>query len=178
MLCVALGKGVADHRRKDTFMATTRGNDRGNDTDAVRLAKTAAGAVGAVFLLVGILGFIPGITTDYDTMKFASDDSSAKLLGIFQVSILHNIVHLLFGVVGLAAARNVRLVVPFFLGSAAIYLVLTIYGLVIDKDSNANFVPLNSADNWLHLVLVIALGALGLYFRKRLDQDTTRRSPA
>jgi hypothetical protein len=49
----------------------------------------AALAVGAVFLLVGILGFIPGITTGYDTMSFASHHSEALLLGIFNVSILH-----------------------------------------------------------------------------------------
>ncbi|WP_329812755.1 DUF4383 domain-containing protein, partial [Streptomyces sp. GSL17-113] len=62
--------------------------------------------VGAVFLVVGILGFIPGVTTDYGTMQFAGHESQAMLFGVFQVSILHNIVHLLFGVVGLAAMRT------------------------------------------------------------------------
>jgi len=66
-----------------------------------------AGLVGAVFLLVGVLGFIPGITTDYDSMEFTGHTSGAELLGLFQVSVLHNIVHLLFGVVGLALARTV-----------------------------------------------------------------------
>ena len=70
---------------------------RGDRTDM----QWASLAVGATFLLVGILGFIPGITTDYDTMAFAGPDSDAKLLGIFEVSILHNIVHLLYGVVGI-----------------------------------------------------------------------------
>jgi hypothetical protein len=59
-----------------------------------------------VFLLVGIAGFIPGITTNYDQMTFAGHHSGAHLLGVFQVSILHNIVHLLFGVAGLAMARR------------------------------------------------------------------------
>ena len=54
----------------------------------------------------GILGFIPGITTNYDDMTFAGEDSGAELLGLFQVSVLHNIVHLLFGVAGLALART------------------------------------------------------------------------
>lgn len=49
--------------------------------------------MGAVFLLVGVLGFIPGITSDFDQISFASHDSGAKLLGIFQISILHNVVH-------------------------------------------------------------------------------------
>jgi hypothetical protein len=147
---------------------------RRNVTDAERLAKAAASAVGAVFLLVGALGFIPGITTNYDSMTFADHDSGAELLGIFQVSVLHNIVHLLFGVAGLWAATQARLVPPVLLGSAAIYGVLTIYGIVIDKESDANFVPLNSADNWLHLVLTVGLAGLGFYVKKRLDDSRTR----
>ena len=69
--------------------------------------QKAARLVGIVFLAVGVLGFIPGITTDYSTLQFASHHSEAKLLGLFQVSILHNIVHLLFGVAGLALARTI-----------------------------------------------------------------------
>lgn len=141
--------------------------------DAEKLAKTVAAAVGGVFLLVGILGFIPGVTTDHDTMTFAEHHSDAKLLGIFEVSVLHNIVHLLFGVAGLAAARAARLVSPYLFGSAAIYLVLTIYGVVIDKDSSANFVPVNSADNWLHLGLAAGMAALGLVVKKKLDDSNT-----
>lgn len=53
--------------------------------------QIAALVVGAVFLLVGILGFVPGITTDYDLLGGAGHHSGAKLLGIFQVSVLHNL---------------------------------------------------------------------------------------
>ncbi|MDX6231152.1 MAG: hypothetical protein QOH68_100 [Nocardioidaceae bacterium] len=144
---------------------------RGNVTGAEQFARAAAAVVGVTFLLVGVLGFVPGITTDYDSMTFADHESGAELLGIFQVSILHNIVHLLFGVAGLWAATQARLVAPVLLGSAAIYGLLTIYGIVIDKESDANFVPLNSADNWLHLVLTVGLAGLGLYVKKRLDDS-------
>lgn len=132
-----------------------------------QLARTIAGAVGAVFLVVGILGFIPGVTTDHDTMEFANHESHAKLLGIFQVSVLHNIVHLLFGVAGLAAAARPRFAAPYLLGGAAIYLVLTIYGALIDHDTSANFVPVNTADNWLHLALAAGMALLGLLVRNR-----------
>lgn len=145
-------------------------------TDAEKFAKTIATAVGGVFLLVGILGFIPGITTDYGSMTFADHDSGAQLLGIFEVSVLHNIVHLLFGVAGLAAARNARQVAPYLFGAAAIYLVLTIYGVLIDKQSSANFVPVNSADNWLHLALAAGMVALGLAVKRRLETPGTRRA--
>src|SRR5215217_3339819 len=69
--------------------------------------QKAALAVGIVFLAVGVLGFIPGITTNYSALAIYSHHSDALLLGIFQVSILHNIVHLLFGVAGLLLARTV-----------------------------------------------------------------------
>jgi hypothetical protein len=124
--------------------------------------QTAAAVVGATFLLVGVLGFIPGITSNYDTMTFAGHESGAELLGIFGVSVLHNLVHLLFGVAGLAMSRTWSGARSFLIGGGAIYLVLWVYGLVIDLDSSANFVPVNDADNWLHLLLGVAMVALGL----------------
>jgi uncharacterized protein DUF4383 len=131
------------------------------------LVQTTALAVGIVFLLVGILGFIPGITTDYSAMTFAGHESDAKLLGLFEVSILHNIVHLLFGVAGLAMARTASAARLYLIGGGAIYLVLWLYGLVIDHGSAANFVPVNTADNWLHFFLGIGMIALGLLTTRR-----------
>jgi hypothetical protein len=153
---------------------TTSRSDLTNDE---KFARGAAATVGAVFLLVGILGFIPGVTTNYDTLTFASHDSEAELLGIFQVSILHNIVHLLFGVAGLAAARQARNVVPYLVGGGVVYLALTIYGVLVDHGSSANFIPVNSADNWLHLVLGAGMVALGLVVQRRLRTDATSETP-
>ena len=123
---------------------------------------TIAKAVGAVFLLVGVLGFIPGITTNYDQMQFAGHTSGAMLLGLFAVSVLHNIVHLLFGVAGLVMSRTAAAARSYLMIGGAVYLVLFLYGLLISHDSPANFVPLNSADNWLHLLLGAGMIALSL----------------
>ena len=135
-------------------------------------AQLAAMVFGAVFLVVGIAGFIPGLTTDYDLMKFAGPDSMAMLLGVFCVSILHNIVHLLFGIAGLALARTHAGAVQFLIVGGAIYAVLWLYGLLINQDSAANFVPINTADNWLHFFLALAMLGLGFALRGR----TARRS--
>ena len=69
---------------------------------------------------------------------------------------------------GLFAATQARLVVPFLSASAAVYGVLTVYGIVVDQTSEENFVPVNSADNWLHLVLTIGMAALAWVVNQRL----------
>ena len=144
-------------------------NTRMGDMTTVQKVATA---VGAVFLLVGVAGFIPGITTNYDAMEFAGHDSGAKLLDLFQVSILHNIVHLLFGVAGLALARTFSGARNYLIGGGVIYLVLFVYGMVIDRTEDANFVPLNEADDYLHLVLGLAMVGLGAVLGRN---DTSRR---
>jgi hypothetical protein len=124
--------------------------------------RGAAMAVAVVFLLVGVLGFVPGLTTHLDRIAFAGPDSGAHLLGVFHVSVLHNLVHLLFGAVGLAMARTASTARAFLIGGGAVYLVLWLYGLVVDKASTANFVPVNAADDWLHLGLGVGMIGLGL----------------
>ena len=132
------------------------------------LAQTLTLVFGIAFLGAGILGFIPGITTNYDDMSFAGNDSGAELLGIFQVSILHNIVHLLFGVAAFALARTWDGARTYLLGSGIIYSVLFVYGLFIGAGDDANFVPINGADDVLHLVL--AVGLLGAWFATGREQ--------
>src|SRR5206468_5953558 len=85
--------------------------------------QAAALVVGVVFVVVGIAGFIPGVTTHYSDMSFAGHDSMAKLLGVFMVSVLHNIVHLLFGIAGIALARTAASARSYLIGGGLIYLV-------------------------------------------------------
>jgi hypothetical protein len=125
-------------------------------------------------LLVGVLGFIPGITTNYDTMSFASHHSEALLLGIFQVSILHNIVHLLFGVAGIALARTISGARNYLVVGGIIYLVLFLYGLLVGQESALNFVPVNLADDILHLVLGLGMVGLGVALTRRRVGDRAR----
>ena len=129
--------------------------------------QLAALATAAAFLLIGVLGFVPGITTGYDGMDFAGHHSEAKLLGLFQVSILHNILHLGFGLAGLVLARSVAGARIFLAGGGALYLGLWLYGLAIDRESAANVIPVNDADNWLHLFLGFGMLALGLLLSNR-----------
>ena len=139
------------------------------------LARTFATVVGAVFVLVGVLGFVPGITSPYNDLGFAGHESGAKLLGLFQVSILHNIVHLLFGIAGLAMARRADTARTYLIGGGVIYLVLFLYGLLVGQNTQANFVPLNTADDFLHLVLGIGMIGLGVVAGRSTATDTRVR---
>jgi hypothetical protein len=100
------------------------------------------------------------------------------LLGVFMVSILHNIVHLLFGVAGLALARTPRGAHTYLIAGGVIYLALWLYGLLINRASAANFVPVNTADNWLHLGLGVGMIILGAATARAARTRTeTRTSP-
>ncbi|HLL61693.1 MAG TPA: DUF4383 domain-containing protein [Propionibacteriaceae bacterium] len=134
--------------------------------------QKAALAVGIMFLLIGVLGFVPGITSNFGQLEFATADSKALLLGLFQVSILHNIVHLLFGVLGLAMARSVSGARTYLVFGGIVYLVLFLYGLLVGQESAANFVPLNLADDFLHLFLGIGMILLGVVLTRRRNDVT------
>jgi hypothetical protein len=131
---------------------------------------------GIVFLLVGIAGFIPGLTTNVEAMLFAGHESGALLLGVFQVSILHNIVHLLFGVAGLAFATSYAGSKNYLIWGGVVYAVIFLYGLFVTGENPANFVPFNTADNWLHIVLAVAMVALGYALTRNPDRDRRVRS--
>lgn len=156
----------------DTTSTRRRTETLGTERSTI---ETAAMLVGATFLLVGILGFVPGITTHFGDMTFSGHHSRSQLLGLFQVSILHNLVHLAFGVVGIVASRRSALARAFLVYGGVAYLVLWIYGLVIDKTSSANFVPLDRADDWLHFLLGVAMVGLGLSLGGARRRDRVRR---
>jgi hypothetical protein len=137
------------------------------------LAQTLALLFGVAFLGAGVLGFIPGITTNLGDIDFAGKDSPSELLGIFQVSILHNIVHLLFGIAGIALARTWESARTYLLGSGVIYVGLFAYGLFVSAGDDANFVPMNMADDWLHLAL--AIGLLGSWYISRTGDEVRER---
>ena len=140
---------------------------RGDRTDI----QKAAMLFGIIFLIVGIAGFIPGITTDYDQLT-TFDDEGAKLLGIVGINILENIVHLLFGVAGLAAASSWAASKNYFVWGGVIYLALWLYGLLIpESDSGWNFMGLNTASHWLHFLLGVAMLAIGYLLSRRVVAD-------
>ncbi|GII81782.1 membrane protein [Sphaerisporangium rufum] len=133
--------------------------------------QTAALVTGVIFLLVGVLGFIPGVTSNVDQLEMAGHQSDAMLLGVFEVSVLHNVVHLLFGIAGIVMSRTWGNARNYLIGGGVVYALLFLYGLIVGHDSSANFVPLNTADNWLHLFLAVAMIGAGVALSRRHHHD-------
>ncbi len=111
--------------------------------------KNLAMVFGVVFLAVGILGFVPGITDDDDL-----------LLGIFQVGALHNVIHILSGVAALVAAKSDAYAKLYFLVFGAVYAIVALVGWVQD-DTVLGLIDVNTADNVLHTVLAGAILGTG-----------------
>jgi hypothetical protein len=122
--------------------------------------RTFALLYGIVFLLVGILGFVPGVTSPHEASDPATVMDHGRLLGLFPVNTLHNIVHAVFGIWGIAVYRSAGGAVAYARAVAIIYAVLTVMGLVPGLDTVFGLVPLYSHDVWLHLVLA----AVAAYF--------------
>ena len=134
--------------------------------------RRAALLVGIVFLLVGIAGFIPGLT-DNAPGDFAGEDSEGSLFGVFQTGILHNLVHGLFGVAGIAMSRAAGSARTFLIGGGAVYLVLFAVGMLGAMD----WLPADDTDDWLHLGLGVGMVGLGLLLgRREVASDRLDRS--
>lgn len=122
-----------------------------------RLNMLVSGVVGAVFVVVGLLGFT--VSGGHDL----AGHTGGQLLGLFEVNTLHNVVHLAVGAVMVAvaiaggrAARTANVLI------GAVYLALGVLGLFITGDNPLNVIALNGADNGLHLVIGTALLGVGL----------------
>jgi hypothetical protein len=121
-------------------------------------AQLASLVFGVGFLLIAILGFVQG------GMSMEADPNLApRVLGLFPVNVLHNVVHLAFGIWGLAAARTHDASRTYCRLAGVIYLVLTVLGFV--APNGFGLVPLGGADPFLHLVLGVALAAVGFTAR-------------
>ena len=115
-----------------------------------------AAVFGVVFIIVAIIGFLaPGGMS----MQPTDPATAAKALGIFPVNLLHNIIHLIFGIWGLAASRSWSGSKQFFIIVGVLYALLTIVGFL--SPTGFGFVPLAGPDIWLHCVLAIVMLVIG-----------------
>lgn len=129
-----------------------------------RLANppSAAALFGLAIAALGVAGFVPGLVQQYGDLDWWRTGSGAELFGLFQTSILDNLVHIGIGAAGLAAARTVAGGGAYLALGGAVFFALGVYGLVIDRLGDANVLPVNRAEDWLDLGLGVTMLYAGI----------------
>jgi hypothetical protein len=136
------------------------------------LAQRFAQVFGAVYVLVGILGFIPPLLIG--TVPGAIGPFAGFLIGLFAVNWFHSLAHLLIGVAGLATYRNPAAASIYALVLGIAYALLFVVGLIWGITFLGGLLPLNGLDHILHLLT--ALIAFGAYFASREVTSATSAS--
>ncbi len=110
------------------------------------MAKKLAQVMGIILLIIGILGFIPGVT------------NNELLFGAFSVNAAWNIIYIIIGLigayVGMSAPASAKTYLQIF---GVIYAIWAILGFVYGDSLILGFIANNSADNWLHVVIALIL---------------------
>ena len=122
--------------------------------------QTVALVFGVVFVLIAILGFL----TDGGMSMEADLETAPRVLGLFPVNVLHNVVHLLFGAWGIAASRTFSAAKAYCRTAGVIYLVLTVLGLI--APTTFGLIPIGGNDVWLHALLGVVLAGAGFTARE------------
>lgn len=150
---------------------TTSSTSGSTSTRTRHPAQWLALVIGIVYLLVGLVGFA---ITGFD--DFTEHDHSQTLLG-FAINPLHNIVHIVIGLLGLLLWRTLAQARTFgwilFVGYGAAF----VYGLIVANNPDANILNINGADNGLHLVSALAGLLIALWPARRSDATTSAGVP-
>lgn len=116
------------------------------------MTKTIGMLFGAIYLLVGILGFVPQLG---GSVSMASN----TLLGVAAVNVIHNIVHLIIGIAGLTLSRTEEGAGTFCKTFGVILILVGIVGLF--KPDFFGLMPIGGADVWIHLISGAVLAFAG-----------------
>jgi hypothetical protein len=126
------------------------------------LLRRFALVAGLVYLVVGILGFVPGLVQPpHAPRELAVDAGYGNLLGLFPINVVHNVVHLLIGAWGVAAWRSHAGALGFARGLAVIYGLLTVLGLIPATETLFGLAPLYGHDVWLHAATALVAAYFG-----------------
>jgi Domain of unknown function (DUF4383) len=133
--------------------------------------RTFALVFGVVFLIVGVGGFFLVDHNAVPDPDLTMRHGFGHELGLFPVNTVHNIIHILFGLWGLAASRNLGGSVTYARGVAIIYALLTVLGLIDATNTTFGFVPIYGNDVWLHALLALVAAYFGWVHRNPAVTD-------
>jgi hypothetical protein len=125
-------------------------------------ARYFALAAGIVYTLVGVMGLLGlGLASPLaGDPALTIEAQYGRLLGLFPVNVLHNIVHLAIGLWGIVSYRSFNGSIAFARGLAILYALLAIMGLLPFTNTTFGLIPIHSHDVWLHALTA----AVAAYF--------------
>ncbi|MFL5871195.1 MAG: DUF4383 domain-containing protein [Solirubrobacterales bacterium] len=140
--------------------------------DTASPARLYCTLVGAVLVIAGIIGFFYSAGFDTGTTGVAGD--SDKVFGLLDVNGWHNLVHIALGLLALAVAGSPAGARAYCLGVGLLYVGLALWGFIDSDNIILGLLPLNTADDFLHLIL----GLTGLAAGAATPATAARRTPA
>jgi hypothetical protein len=135
--------------------------------------QAAATAFAEAFLLLGVAGFIPGITSNVGQLGFSGYQSHAELFGIFHVSVMHNLLHLILGCAGIVLSRKAARARSYLVVGGGTYLVPVVCSTFATLAGSDDVVF--DANDWLHLGIAAAMITVGVALGHRHDAALRHR---
>ncbi|MDX2212843.1 MAG: DUF4383 domain-containing protein [Oculatellaceae cyanobacterium bins.114] len=133
------------------------------------IERAFAFIIGLIFLLLGIAGFIPGFMTlpvgspdvAVDAPRLLLDDGYGYVLGLFPTNFLHNAVHIVVGVLGLAASTSFSGALVYNRGFAIAYALIAVMGLLPFTNTTFGLMPIFGNNVWFNALTALAAAYVG-----------------
>lgn len=134
--------------------------------------------IGILFLGIGILGFFPAMVEPpaVNDPALSVHASHGRLFGLFPVNIMHNLVHVAFGVWGIVSAKDFIASRTFCRANAIIYGLLAILGLFPVLNTMFGLMPIHGNDIWLHVLFAAATGYYGYVWVNQYNRERSKTS--
>lgn len=146
--------------------------------------RAVAFILGILFLGVGIAGFIPGFIsmpgdapiTGVYVPKLSFSDGYGHVFGLFPTNFLHNAIHIVVGVLGIAAATSFSGALVYNRGFAIAYTLIVLMGLLPATNTTFGLMPIYGNNVWFNAITAIIAGYFGFFKPAEVEKMSTSSS--
>ena len=130
------------------------------------MIRTFALVLGIIYIIAGIAGFVPALTPHTaDMQPLSVEMAHGRALGLFPVNVLHNLVHIIVGALGILGSRSLSGARFFWKGLAVFYGLLAILGMIPATNTTFGLIPIYGHDVWLHAGTALVAAYFGFIAR-------------
>lgn len=146
--------------------------------------RAVAFILGIIFLGVGIAGFIPGFismpgdapVTGVYVPNLSFSDGYGHVFGLFPTNFLHNAIHIVVGVLGIAAATSFSGALVYNRGFAVAYTLIVLMGLLPATNTTFGLMPIYGNNVWFNAITAIIAGYFGFFKPAEVEKIATSSS--